>query len=189
MKSEFEIWKWIPHYEGYYKGSNCGSIKRTRRIVNGNWKQGKRIQEGRIMKCSKNNSGYLMVRLCKDGVYEAFLVHRLIAELFITNKDNLPEVNHKDENKWNNHVDNLEWCSRKYNCNYGTAIERSRKKKINGNNSKTILQYTVNGEFIKEWVSAAEVERQYGYSASSIGKCCRNTPRYETAYGYIWKYA
>lgn len=89
---------------------------------------GYRIQKERIRKCEVGSNGYLHVLLCKNGKYITHNVHRLVAETFIPNPDNLPEINHKDENKENNCVDNLEWCTRKYNMNYGTTQFRIHNK-------------------------------------------------------------
>ena len=105
-----EIWKDIDGYEGLYKVSNLGRVKSLNYLRKG-------IEKERIP--NKNNSGYLIVGLHKDGKIKNFLIHRLVAEAFIENVNDLPQVNHKDENKLNNCVENLEWCSAKYNSNYG----------------------------------------------------------------------
>lgn len=103
----------IKGFEGEYQISTTGDVYSL--------KFGKR----RLMKLSKNTKGYLMVHLCKDGKQKTFLVHRLVAEAFLPNSENLPEINHKNEDKTDNRVSNLEFCDRKYNNNYG-----SRNKKI-----------------------------------------------------------
>ena len=101
-----EYFKDIAGYEGLYKVSNLGNIKSFR--LN---------KEGTILKPYKNQKGYCMLRLCNKEGQKLKLVHRLVAEAFIPNPLNLKEINHKDENKENNTIDNLEWCDRKYNCN------------------------------------------------------------------------
>ena len=121
-----EIWKPIKNYEGLYEVSNLGRIKGVTRYVKG--KVGYRIQKEKIRKCEVSSNGYLHVLLCKNGKYTTHNVHRLVAGAFIPNPDNLPEINHKDENKENNCVDNLEWCTRKYNMNYGTTQSRIHNK-------------------------------------------------------------
>lgn len=103
-----EIWKEIQDYPGY-KVSNLG------RVMN---------KHGRIMKPSNHKQGYKLIGLKKDKKLYCRQVHRLVALAFIPNPDNLPQVNHKDECKTNNCVDNLEWCDAKYNINYGTGIQR-----------------------------------------------------------------
>ena len=108
-------------------------------------------------------------------------MHVLVALVFIPNPNNLPEVNHKDENPHNNIVDNLEWCNRSYNINYGT-----RNKRVGKANGKTVYQLTLNGELIKIWKSSCEAAHQLGYNHSLISRCCRGKGK--TAYGYIWKH-
>lgn len=128
----------------------------------------------RFLKPASEKNGYLRVCLCRDGEMKWYLVHRLVAEAFIPNPENLPQVNHKDENKTNNCLQNLEWCDAKYNNNYGTHIEKIKKP---------ILQYTLNGEFVSEWQSATDVGIVARYN---INKCL--TGKNKTAYGYAWKY-
>ncbi len=119
-----EIWKDIPEYEGLYQASNLGNIKVLNRIVNSGIKNNKTvIRKGKLLK-QRINQGYYEVALSKDNKKRFLKVHRLIAITFIPNLNNLPSINHKDENKLNNRVDNLEWCSIKYNCNYGTRNQR-----------------------------------------------------------------
>ena len=162
-----EIWKDIKDYEGHYQVSNWGRVKSI--------KFGKEI----ILKHYKDGRGYLCVRLYKYNSSIQYKVHRLVAEAFLPNTDNLPQVNHKDEHKDNNIVSNLEWCSNEYNNRYGTRIERT---------SKPVLQYTLDGEFVKEWHSTMECYRKNGFNCSNISKCCRKLEHYKSAYGYIWRY-
>ena len=103
-----EIWKDIVGYEGLYQVSNLGNVKRINFFK----------KERFVIPCS-NGSGYLYVSLSKNNKRKNFYIHRLVATAFIENHDNLPVINHKDENRSNNSVDNLEWCTQKYNCNYG----------------------------------------------------------------------
>lgn len=169
-----EIWKDIKGYEGLYQVSNLDRVKRL------NYNQ---TDKERIMKPIKHSSGYLQIILFKNGKMKHMYVHRLVALHFIPN----PEVNHKDENKLNNHVSNLEWCTHSYNNLYGTRIERISNKLINGKQSKPVLQYDLDGNLIKEWESTAECGRN-SYNKSSISKCCRGVEHYKTAYDYIWRY-
>lgn len=116
-----EVWKNIPNYENLYQVSNFGNVRSLNHIrKNGT---NKYLQKGRILKPQKT-SNYLFVRLSKNGESKQYLVHRLVAEVFILNEFNYKEVNHKDENKYNNNVSNLEWCSHKYNINYGSGNKR-----------------------------------------------------------------
>lgn len=100
-----EIWKEIEGYAGLYEVSNWGNIRS--------------LKFGRKLNPAVNSSGYKLISLSKEGKSKSFSVHRLVAEAFIPNSNNYPCINHKDENKTNNHVGNLEWCTQKYNCNYG----------------------------------------------------------------------
>lgn len=171
MKKEY--WKPVVGYEGHYQVSNFGRVKSI--------KFGKEI----ILKQKQSMDGYYSVNLSKNGIVKTYLVHRLVAEAFIDNPNNLPQINHKDENKTNNNVDNLEWCSYSYNINYGTARERMTEKMINGKLSKPVLQYDLQGNFIREWESTMECERN-GYNNTCISKCCRGERK--THKGFIWRY-
>ena len=117
-----ELWKDIDGYEGFYQISNFGRVKSLSRKVSGGGNRSyytkERVLAPRIVQ------NYNTVQLSKFGVITVYRINRLVAQAFIPNPDNLPEVNHKDENKLNNRVDNLEWCSHLYNCNYGTRNSR-----------------------------------------------------------------
>lgn len=165
-----EVWKPIKDYENLYQVSNCGRVKSLGNGKSNNSKE-------KILKPKKDTRGYLHLNLCKDGKLKTFRVHRLVAEHFIPNPLNLPQVNHKDENKENNCVENLEWCDAKYNNNYGTRTEKCSKK---------VFQFTKSGKFIREWESATVVQRELGYFQTYISSCCNG--RYKSAYGFIWTY-
>ena len=166
-----EIWKDIKGFEGLYQVSNLGRVKSLRRNI---------ISKNRIAR------GYERVVLCINNSPKNYSVHRLVATAFIPNPDNLPQVNHKDENRTNNCVDNLEWCDGKYNINYGTGTRRRQLSNTNGKCSKPVLQYSLDGTFIKEWKSTMDVQRNLGFAHAHISECCRG--KYTYAYGYIWKY-
>ena len=126
----------------------------------------------------RDNKGYLYVYLYKDNEKKKCYLHRLVAEAYIPNQENLPQINHKDENKANNCIQNLEWCDASYNTNYGTCIERRASK-----HKKPILQYDLDGNFIREWSSATDVGREV---KNGICDCLKG--RKKSAYGFVWKY-
>ena len=191
-----EIWRDIEGYEGLYQVSNLGRVKSFYR--------------GIIMRPLLDHSGYLSVALHKNKLEKRFKVHRLVAKAF-------PEicgewfdgaqVNHKDCNTTNNNAFNLEWCTAKYNCNYadhGQKIsiankgrkdtqEQCLKKSIckmgsKNHKSRATIQYTKDMEFVREWESANQVQRELGWSAGNITQCCNQKKGYNTAYGYIWRF-
>lgn len=155
-----EIYKDIEGYEGY-KISNYGNVKSLK------------FGKEKILKQTKDKDGYLYVGLCKQGKIKMCKVHRLVAKAFIANPNNLQQVNHKDENKTNNNVTNLEWCTNEYNINYGTRNQRASKQVI-------CLETGV------IYPSLKEVKRQLGFAQSYISFACRG--KRKRAYGYTWKY-
>ena len=185
MKSELYEWRPVVGYEGLYEVNNLGEV---RSLGKGgiNQFQNKEV----ILKPCKQSNGYLTVSLYKDRKPKTIHIHRLVACAFIPNPDTLPCINHIDENKENNYVSNLEWCTWEYNYSYGTRIERGAKSNINNPLfSKPVFQFDKDNNFLKEWPSAAEIERELGFLRSSIGSYCRGTYNGRYAYGYIWKYS
>lgn len=181
MISVIEKWRPIEGYEGLYEVSDWGRVKSLEKVDSLG-----HLRKEKILKSIKNNKGYIKVNLCKDGERKNCTVHRLVAQAFIPNPDNLPCVNHKDEVKTNNHVGNLEFCSHQYNSTYGTAIQRRVEKTINGKLSKSVYQYTLDGEFVREWESVSEIQRQLGYFQTAISACCAG--KCKTSYDYIWSF-
>ena len=116
-----EEWRPIEGYEGLYEVSNTGQVRSLDKYDSMN-----RFLRGRILRLFTDGLGYLRAQLYSNSKRKSFLVHRLVAQAFIPNPDNLPQVNHRDENPSNDNVDNLEWCDGKYNVNYGTRIDRIR---------------------------------------------------------------
>lgn len=168
-KIKEEIWKDIEEYENLYQVSSIGRVK----SLNYNHTTGK----DRILKPAKDIYGYLYVSLCKQGKIKTHRIHRLVAEAFIPNPNNFPQVNHKNEDKTNNYVSNLEWCDRKYNCNYGT-----RNKRIAEKCSKQVLCV----ETGKIYPSTHQVEKQLGFAHQNIVNACIG--KRKTCGGFHWKY-
>ena len=124
-----EEWRPIEGYEGLYEVSSYGRVRSLDRYVKTCYEAYK-LHKGKILSPAKDKNGYLKVHLCCNGKHNIIRVHRLVCKAFIPNPDNLPEVNHKDEDKTNNSVDNLEWCDHSYNISYGTRTERQKKTNI-----------------------------------------------------------
>lgn len=161
-----EIWKSIKGYEGLYEISNFGNVKSLR--------------NNKILKTI--GSEYKQVRIYKNKIPKTIAIHRLVADAFIKNPNNYLCVNHKDENKMNNSVDNLEWCTKKYNCNYGKRNEKMSKSK----SIYKIVQKDKSGNIIKIWRNIWELEHNTKYKKQNIRQCCKNRSKY--AYGYKWEY-
>ena len=183
---EKEIWKDIPGYEKYYMASTHGRIKSKDRIINMVLKNKKAsyIKPGRIMTPCLNSSKYLGLVINIDGIKKTENVHRLIALTFIPNPNNYPCVNHKDENKLNNVVHNLEWCTKSYNHTYGTCIERtSEKQRLTHKNCKAVIGYKENENI--EFHSSASAGRYFDICATAVSQAIR---RGHKCKGYNWKY-
>ena len=159
-------------YEGLYKVSNLG------RILSLNYRN---TGKAELRTPVEMSNGYLQIGLSKNGECKKCYVHRLVAQTFIPNPDNLPEINHIDEDKTNNRVDNIEWKSHKDNINHGTRTERVAKAR-----SKRVIQLSLSGEFIREWTSTMECERN-GFNHSAVGKCCNGNRK--THKGFRFMYA
>lgn len=181
-----EVWKTINNFDNYEISSygRIRSIDRT--IIRSNGRP--LVLKGKLLIPDKNSKGYLMLRLrSNNGKFKKVQIHRLVAITFIPNPDNLPQVNHIDENKTNNYVDNLEWCTVKYNANYGNRNKNISKALTNNYKiSRVILQFDKDGNLIKEWISIHQIYRELGYSPGNIYSCCQK--KYKQSYGYIWRY-
>ena len=165
---EKEIWKNIPGYEGHYQASNLGRIRSLK------------CNNVRILKLGRSRDGYYLVQLCLNNVVKNAIVHRLVWEAFNRPIPEGLQINHLNEIKSDNRLENLSLCTAKENINYGTRTERVTKKL-----SKPVIQLDKQGNFIKEWPSSSEIQRQLGFAVSNIRKCCRN--EIHSAYGFIWK--
>ena len=171
-----EIWKDIKGYEGLYRVSNLGKVKSLDRFIH--YKNGvNKFHKGKLLTIHKND--YLFVRLYKKSIPKTKYIHKLIAEAFIPNPNNYPEVNHKDENKLNNSIDNLEWCTIAYNNSYGSRTQKTRKR---------VYQCDLNGNVIKLWNGIRVASRGLNIPSQQISQCCNQKKYRKSAGGYIWKY-
>jgi len=169
-----EIWKDIPDYVGLYQVSNLGKIK--------SFRQGHKHhkQKEYLLNPTISSSGYYQVTLYSDKGRKKFLVHRLVAVAFLDNPHNYPQINHKDENRLNNRVDNLEWCTASYNNNYGTA-----KVRIADARSRRVQQLTLDGMVIAIYRSANIASLLLGIEKHNISNACRKGV---ATNGYYWRY-
>lgn len=182
-----EIWKDIQGYESLYQVSNLGNV-RSLRYCNKN--EIKVLRQYELDNKAKKR--YLAISLSKNNVNTKKLVHRLVAETFIPNPNNYPQVNHIDGNKKNNKVTNLEWCTQKHNIQEAWRLGLITRDGIHGfvnnlpDNRRKIKQYDKDGKLVKVWSSMSDVQKELGYSVSSICQCCKG--KIKSAFGYIWIY-
>ena len=169
-----EIWKPVPNYEGFYEASNLGRIRSITRVKPFKCRYGKivpREYKGKILKPTFDGRHmYLQVTLSKDGIQKRELIHRIIAKTFINNPYNLPEVNHKDEDKMNNSVSNLEWCDHKYNNNYGTKLNRTRGINNPGHKITPEIVNSIRKEYVplSHEYGLAGLGKKYGISETHV---------------------
>jgi hypothetical protein len=202
-------WRDVKGYEGLYKVSDCGEIMSYNFY---------RSKSPKILSQTFNTSGYLGVTLSKNNIARRFLVHRIVAEAFIPNENNLEMVNHKDEDKTNNHVENLEWCTRSYNQLYSMKLHPERnaefgsrfRNKITGESTSpftrkgvahtrlyAIEQRNLQGDLIKVYNNSTEAGRENDIDIGNIFDCCmrnartdriRNRKRKASCKGFIWEF-
>lgn len=171
---EKEIWKDIKGFEGLYQVSNLGRVKSFYGL------------KEKILKPGIIHKGYYQVILCKQSIKKIYLIHRLVYEAF---NGTIPEglqVNHINEIKADNRLENLNLMTSKENVNYGTRNERVAKKQINGKRSKPVLQFTLDNILVKEYPSIRQAERETGFASTNIVKCCKG--KLKQAYRHKWKY-
>lgn len=205
MEENIEVWKDIEGYEGIYQVSNMGQVKSLERVVT--CKDGRKtyILPERILKPSRYKENYLQVVLSNVGKKKTFKIHQLVARTFIPNPQNLPCVNHRNEIKTDNRVENLEWVTQKENLNYGTIIERkskSMKGKFKGEKhpfygkhhteetkqklKKPIIQLDLENNFVRNWDSATTASKELKINIPHITACCRG--KRNKCGGYKWVY-
>lgn len=177
-----EIWKDIFGYEGLYQVSNLGRIKSYDKYK---WNRFKYIKlKGKQLKLSNDKNGYKIICLTKNKKEIMHKVHRLVAKAFIPNPNNYSCINHKNEIKDDNRVENLEWCDVKYNNIYGSRINKV-KTKLN----KKVNQYDLQGNFIKTYNSMQSIKEHLKINnISSISVCCNHKKGHKSAFGYKWEF-
>ena len=191
-----EQWKDIAGFEGYYQISSMGRVKSVERYIQqtDGMKRPYKIPE-RILKPKKKPNGYMGVGLAMGGKVQNSLIHRMVAEAFIPNPDNLPTVNHKNEDKTDNRMENLEWCSVAYNNTYGTRLERTSKQPHN----HPVIMLDIEGNQLRRFQSVCEAARHLisdgrsivgkKITANSIRAVCQHKAQRHTAYGYRWEFS
>lgn len=161
-----EIWKNIKGYEGLYQVSNLGRVRSLKKIY--------------IFHQNKNSGGYIVITLTKNKIGKSYSVHRLVAQAFIPNPENKPQVNHIDGDKTNNNVSNLEWCTQSENQIH------CYKNNLQTKGTKKVIQYDLNNNYIKTWNSLTEAGKELNINHSKISLVCNG--KRKKAGGYIWRY-
>ncbi len=172
-----EIWREVKGYEGLYDVSNIGNVRSL------NWRHSGKT---RNLFLKTHRDGYKQVELFKDGKKQMLCVHRIVAEAFLDNPENLPQVNHKNYDRSDNSVANLEWCSASDNCKHEWGNPK-RKHRVSTHPKRAITQLSLSMIPIREWVDCLEIKKTCGMNQTSIWECCDK--KRKTAYGYIWRYA
>lgn len=178
-----EIWKPIKGYEGLYEVSDLGKVRSLERYVTrGN--HNIYVRE-RILLPEIDKNGYVQVVLSKNGKGTMRKIHKLVADAFIPNDNSLPMINHKNEIKYDNRVENLEWCDVIYNNNYGTARKRTRQTQM-FEYGKPVVKKDLQGNVLESYPSTREAGRQNNTTATQIRRVCQG--KQHTCMGYVWEY-
>ena len=195
MSDNVEIWKSVVGYEGLYECSNLGNIRSL------NYRHTNTIKN---LSLSLSKDGYIKVHLWKNCKGKVLAVHKLVAEAFVPNPNNKPQIDHINTDKTNNTVwlnedgsvnyekTNLRWVTKKENINNPLTIKHLSETKIGNENAKSIyravLQYTKDGKLIKEWASMNSAARELKINRSGIHSCCNGRNRCKSYGGYVWRY-
>ena len=190
LNFEKEEWKDIKGFEGLYQVSNLGRVKSLKRFKKGKNDSSIPVKE-KILKPGISHNGYYLVCLHKQSTQKNYYIHRLVFEAFNGQIPENMQVNHINEIKTDNRLSNLNLMTCKENINYGTRNARSANKcfiilKNRKDQSKPVLQFTLEGFMVKEYPSIKQVERELGFYTSNIVNCCKG--KLKQAYGFKWKY-
>lgn len=178
-----EIWRDVAEYEGYYQVSNLGNVRSVERTVaRSNYFV---VLKSQVLKPAIRTAGYLFVNLSKDSKVKTKNIHRLVADAFLPNPQCKQEVNHKNGNKTDNNINNLEWCSRSENMIHSYDVLGNRRFGKDNPRAKVILQIK-NGKVIGRFYGCYEAERMTGVKYGNINQCCNH--RRKTANKYEWRY-
>lgn len=174
-----EIWKDVKGYEGLYQVSNLGNIKSLARYKKNHSKLQK-VEERKLNMYTNKYNGYVYIVLTKNAIEKNIRVHKLVAQAFIPNSENKPQINHIDGNKENNRVDNLEWCTCKENVihAYKNGLAKNKQK-------VKIRQYDKQHNFIAEFDGLLKASKELGISIGNISMCINN--KRKTTNGYIFE--
>lgn len=185
-----EIWKDIPGYEGMYQASTLGRIRSVDRIVMKRHPSGRMVEgrfKGKVLKLTPTPYGYLCCNVCREGEKpHREQAHRLVAMTFVDGYFEGADVNHIDENKQNNRVENLEWCTRKQNINHGTHNERATAWMEE--TKRPVLKLSLSGEVLERFGSVREAARAVNANHDHIAGCCEGRYGHKTCKGYRWRY-
>ena len=169
-----QIWLDVSGYEGIYQISNFGQVKNCK--------------TGKLLNFSKTYNGYQRVKLykkvCGKRTSQTFMVHRLVAQAFVSNPDNKPQVNHIDGNKMNNEANNLEWCTQSENLAHSVRIGLRDMTCCTNATKKTVYQYNLDGTLVRAWESMSRAAMELGLQVSNISHCCAG--RIRQTGGYKW---
>lgn len=176
-----ETWRAVKGYEGMYEVSNMGRVRTLH--TNDSYP---RDREGRVLCAQLDNRGRYSVALCKNGKCKRMQVHRLVAMAFLPNPNNYPVVNHKDENPQNNTVENLEWCTTKYNLHYSNVPKKMKAAAVK-KQQKAVLMYDKKGNFIREFESATKAAEYVGDFQQNVSKNCYGQTKSVKGYSFKFK--
>lgn len=185
MRNEIKTWRPIPGYEEFYEVSDDGDVRSISLLSRHGYVLNRK--KPRLLKWEISRDGYARVCLCRLKSKKHFFIHRLVAFAFIPNPNDLPQINHIDENPLNNNIQNLEWCTGKQNCNHGHHRKRISERQLRNHcKSRPVAKVDSNGQIIEIYSSINDAARKMGIRGENISRCCMG--KYQLVCGYKWKY-